>query len=162
MSAQIREDSRRYSSTFRIVFLRRGLASLLVASMSDRERVGMKESEFYPSLPLRPFRTEDAQHYEYQLFRGTALSDALWGRNSDGLERQLLTPHPEIPSAFALADFRELFTPNLSTSLCRFGSTSKRMVTPLHASALNCNGGDFNTSQHGRPVAKLSFGRLSF
>jgi hypothetical protein len=108
MSAQIREDSRRYSSTFRIVFLRRGLASLLVASMSDRERVGMKESEFYPYLPLRPFRTEDAQHYEYQLFRSTALSDPLWGRNSGGLERQLLTPHPEIPSDFALADFREL------------------------------------------------------
>jgi hypothetical protein len=68
----------------------------------------VKESEFYPSLPLRPFRTEDAQHYEHQLFRSTDLSDALWGRNSDGLLRQLLTPYPEIPSDFALADFREL------------------------------------------------------
>lgn len=68
----------------------------------------MKESEFYPSLPLRPFRTEDAQHYEYQLLRSTALSDALWGRNSDGLQRQLFTPHPEIPSDYAVADFREL------------------------------------------------------
>jgi hypothetical protein len=40
--------------------------------------------------------------------RCATLAVALWGRTSDFLERQLLAPHPEIPSGFELADFREL------------------------------------------------------
>jgi hypothetical protein len=38
----------------------------------------------------------------------TALGIALFGKTSDDPHRQLLAPHPEIPSGFDLADFRAL------------------------------------------------------
>jgi hypothetical protein len=36
------------------------------------------------------------------------LAAMLWGRTSSDLQRQLLAPHPVIPSGFELDDFREL------------------------------------------------------
>jgi|SRR5580700_2706273 hypothetical protein len=72
----------------------------------------MDEEEFDSLMKLRPFGTEDAASWESQLRRNIRLSmtlgSALWGRTSGDLQRQLLAPHPEIPSGFDLDDFREL------------------------------------------------------
>ena len=43
-----------------------------------------------------------------QWSRSASLGNALWGRTSADLQRQLLAPHPEIPAGFALSDFRDL------------------------------------------------------
>lgn len=66
----------------------------------------MDEQEF-DSRFQRPFVREDAMQADARARRCTALAVALWG-TSDYLQRQLLAPHPEIPSGFDLADFREL------------------------------------------------------
>jgi hypothetical protein len=68
----------------------------------------MNEEEFDSSMNTRPFGTADALHWEAQLRRSVALGVALWGRTPDDLRRQLLAPHPEIPSGFDLDDFRTL------------------------------------------------------
>lgn len=67
----------------------------------------MEEQEF-DSLFRQPFGSQDAMEWDARLRRSAALATALWGKASDDLERQLLAPHPEIPSGFELADFREL------------------------------------------------------
>jgi hypothetical protein len=67
----------------------------------------MDEQEFDSWFPGRPFVREDAMQADARTCRCTALAAALWG-TADYLERQLLSPHPEIPSGFDLADFREL------------------------------------------------------
>lgn len=64
----------------------------------------MNEEEFDSLKPWRPFGTSDAIRADAQARRCTALAIALFG----DLHRQLLAPHPEIPSGFELADFREL------------------------------------------------------
>ncbi len=66
----------------------------------------MDEQEF-DSRFQRPFAREDAIQADARTRRCTALAVALWG-NADYLQRQLLAPHPEVPSGFELADFREL------------------------------------------------------
>jgi hypothetical protein len=66
----------------------------------------MEEQEFDSRFP-RPFVPEDAIQADDRARRCTALAIALWG-NADYLQRQLLASHPEIPSGFELADFREL------------------------------------------------------
>jgi hypothetical protein len=66
----------------------------------------MDEQEF-DSRFQRPFVREDAMQADARSRRCAALAGALWG-TSDYLDRQLLAPHPEIPSGFDLADFREL------------------------------------------------------
>jgi hypothetical protein len=68
----------------------------------------MDEDEFDASRQGRPFKREDATRAESAACRSTALGVALWGRTAEHLQRQLLGPHPEIPSGFDLADFREL------------------------------------------------------
>jgi hypothetical protein len=68
----------------------------------------MDEENYFESRNWQPFGTKDAARIEAQLRRCSALSEALWGSRSEHLERQLQLPHPEIPSDFALADFREL------------------------------------------------------
>ncbi len=68
----------------------------------------MDEQEFDAQMQLRPFGTADFLRAEAQARRGTALGMALWGKNSDDLQRQLLAPHPEIPAGFDVAGFREL------------------------------------------------------
>jgi hypothetical protein len=68
----------------------------------------MDEEEFDSLMPRRSFGTDDAMRADAQARRSTALGIALWGKTSDDLHRQLLAPHPEIPSGFDLADFREL------------------------------------------------------
>ncbi len=67
----------------------------------------MDEQEFDSRFPGRPFVREDAMQADVRAGRCTALAVALWG-TADYLQRQLLAPHPEIPSGFELADFREL------------------------------------------------------
>jgi hypothetical protein len=72
----------------------------------------MDEEEFDALMKLRPFGTEDAVRWYAQvrgdIGLGMTLGSALWGRTSEDLQRQLLAPHPEIPSGFDLADFRKL------------------------------------------------------
>ena len=68
----------------------------------------MNEQEFDALLPLQPFGTADAMRIDTQWRRCATLAQALWGRNSEDLERQLLAPHPEIPPNFDLDDFRNL------------------------------------------------------
>ena len=68
----------------------------------------MTEDEFDFSIDPRPFGTPEAMQAEDQLRRCIALGAALWGRNSDDLQRRLLAPHPEIPSGFELMDFLKL------------------------------------------------------
>ncbi len=68
----------------------------------------MNEEDFDSSMGSRLFGTADAMQAEAQLRRCIALGAALWGKTSDGLQRQLLAPYPEIPSGFDLADFQKL------------------------------------------------------
>lgn len=72
----------------------------------------MNEEEFDALIKSRPFGTGDVVHWEAELRAHTrlvmTLGDALWGRTSEDAQRQLLTPHPEIPAGFDLADFRKL------------------------------------------------------
>lgn len=63
-----------------------------------------------------PFGTADAAHQDAQLRRLLVLGQALWGGTAEDLRRQLLAPHPAIPSGFALSDFRESL--KLSARIC--------------------------------------------
>ena len=68
----------------------------------------MDEEELDAVLGARPWRVEDATRLEGQWSRSASLGMALWGRTSADLQRQLQAPYPEIPSGFALSDFRDL------------------------------------------------------
>ena len=50
----------------------------------------------------------DGQEFDSLVERSATLTVGLWGRTPDDLQRQLLAPHPEIPSGFDLDDYREL------------------------------------------------------
>ena len=67
----------------------------------------MDEQQF-DSLFQQPFGRQDAIQADARLRRCIALGIKLWGRTSDDLQHQLLSPYPEIPSGFDLEDFREL------------------------------------------------------
>jgi hypothetical protein len=67
----------------------------------------MDEERLDSLMRWPPFGTNDAMRIEAQACRSTALGIALWGKTPDDLRRQLLAPHPEIPSGFDLADFRD-------------------------------------------------------
>ena len=68
----------------------------------------MDEHDFDALFPLRPYAPDDLAQAEARHRRTAALGFALWGRNPAHLERQLLAPHPEIPSGFDLADYHTL------------------------------------------------------
>lgn len=68
----------------------------------------MDEEEFDSFMQWQAFGSEDAMRMDAQFRRTATLAQALWGRTSDDLQRQLLAPHPEIPPNFDLADFRRL------------------------------------------------------
>ncbi len=68
----------------------------------------MNEEEFDSSLPMRPFRREDAMQAEAEAGRCTTLGLALWGRTPADLQCQLDAPYPEIPAGCELADLRSL------------------------------------------------------
>jgi len=68
----------------------------------------MTEEEFDSSMKLRPFGAEEARQAEAQQRRCMTLGFALWGKTPADLQRQLLAPHPEIPSGFDMDDFRKL------------------------------------------------------
>jgi hypothetical protein len=68
----------------------------------------MDEEEFDARMGARPFSLEDARRVQAQWGRSARLGLVLWGKTSGDLERQLLAPHPVIPSGFELSDFREL------------------------------------------------------
>ena len=67
----------------------------------------MNEQEF-DALFQRPFGLEDFKRADGQWGRCATLAVALFGRTPDDLRRQLVASHPEIPSGFELADFRDL------------------------------------------------------
>ena len=71
---------------------------------------------------------------EAQARRLTMLSIALWGSTSADLQRQLLAPHPEIPTGFDLADFRRLYR-NAETIAIRLGDPRCAWVSPGARSA---------------------------
>ena len=64
----------------------------------------MDEQEFDSWPGLRPFESQYVKQFE----RVTTLAAALWGPAPSHLERQLLAPHPEVPTGFDLADFQNL------------------------------------------------------
>jgi hypothetical protein len=68
----------------------------------------MNEEEFDSLMQGRPFGAEDALRADAQLRHIFTLGAALWGRTPGNLQRQLLAPHPEIPSGIGLSDLREL------------------------------------------------------
>jgi hypothetical protein len=94
----------------------------------------MDEEEFDALMNLRPFGTEDAMHWYAQIRGdiglGMTLGSALWGRTSEDLQRQLLAPHPEIPSGFDLADFRKLLQWTAQMSSAVFAVQRMRGLSP--------------------------------
>ena len=88
----------------------------------------MDEQEF-DSLFLRPFGKEDFQRADAQRGRSATLACALFGRTAEDLRRQLVASRPEIPSGFALADFRDLERHVQTISgLLLTGSSNPRMA----------------------------------
>jgi hypothetical protein len=87
----------------------------------------MDEQEF-DALFQRPFGREDLERAEAGLGRCGTLAVALFGRTPEDLRRQLVASHPEIPSGFALADFRDLerHLPTIS-GLVLSGSSNPRL-----------------------------------
>jgi len=57
---------------------------------------------------LPRFGTADAAKLEIRLGRCASLGQALWGKTTEDLRRQLENSHPEIPRGFDLADFQVL------------------------------------------------------
>jgi len=68
----------------------------------------MDEQEFDGLFSSRPFGTQDAKREDARWRRCATLGALLFGRTTDGLRRQLLTSHPEIPPGYDLTDFRDL------------------------------------------------------
>ena len=87
----------------------------------------MDEQEF-DALFQRPFGREDLERAKAGLGRCGTLAVALFGRTPEDLRRQLVASHPEIPSGFALADFRDLerHLPTIS-GLVLSGSSNPRL-----------------------------------
>jgi len=67
----------------------------------------MDEREF-DALFQQPFGKADFQRADAQWGRSATLASALFGRTPEDLRRQLVASHPQIPSGFELADFRNL------------------------------------------------------
>jgi hypothetical protein len=88
----------------------------------------MDEQEF-DALFQQPFGREDFQRLEAGLGRCGTLAAALFGRTPEDLCRQLVASHPEIPSGFTLADFRDLERHAQTISgLVLSGSSNPRLV----------------------------------
>lgn len=68
----------------------------------------MDEQELDALFSSRPFGTQDAKREDARWGRCGTLAALLFGRTPDDLRRQLLSPHPEIPAGYDLADFHAL------------------------------------------------------
>ena len=68
----------------------------------------MDEQEFDALFSSRPFGTQDALREDARWRRCATLGTLLFGKTPDDLRRQFLASHPEIPSGYDLADFRDL------------------------------------------------------
>ena len=88
----------------------------------------MKEEDFDALTQGRPYGTKDAMRAEAQLRRIFTLGAALWGRTPADLQRQLLAPHPEIPSGIGLTDLRELLC-SVEVMLAAFHDDKKAMTS---------------------------------
>src|ERR1700744_372027 len=80
----------------------------------------MTEEEFESSMTLAPFGTADAERAEAQTLRCMSLGVALWGRTTQDMQRQLLAPHPEIPTGFNLEELRRLHRHAQAISLAKW------------------------------------------
>jgi len=88
----------------------------------------MDEQEF-DALFQRPFGRADFQRADAQWGRSATLASALFGRTPEDLRRQLVAAHPQIPSGFELADFRDLQRHVQTISgLVLSGSSNPRMA----------------------------------
>jgi len=88
----------------------------------------MDEQEF-DALFQRPFGRADFQRADAQWGRSATLASALFGRTPEDLRRQLVAAHPQIPSGFELADFRDLQRHVQTISgLVLSGSSNQRMA----------------------------------
>jgi hypothetical protein len=88
---------------------RQPIFSVLPAKLESlRLRESLMTEEELDSLHLPPFGTAEALQMEARQRRFMRLGIALWGKTAADLQRQLLAPHPEIPSGFEMADFRKL------------------------------------------------------
>ena len=79
----------------------------------------MDEEEFEKLIKPRSFGTNEAKQADFHFRRRALLATSLFGKEVDDLRRQLLTPFPEIPLGFDLADFHELlrFTAEISAAM---------------------------------------------
>lgn len=88
----------------------------------------MKEEDFDALMQGHSFGTEDAMRAETQLLRSFTLGAALWGRTPNDLQRQLLAPHPEVPSGIGLTDLQELLR-NVEVMLAAFHDDKKALAS---------------------------------
>jgi hypothetical protein len=112
----------------------------------------MNEEEFDSSMDLRPFGTAEARQVETQLRRRMSLGFELWGKTPADLQRQLLAPHPEIPSGFDLDDFRNL--QQTAQIISEASSNARFAWLPRSVLFLRRFSLVLNVSQHGKPVAR--------
>lgn len=72
----------------------------------------MNEDEFDSLMKSRPFTSKDAERWDAEVRCNmklvATLGSALWGTTAEFMQRQLLASHPELPSGFELAEFRQL------------------------------------------------------
>jgi len=88
----------------------------------------MDEQKF-DALFKRPFARADFQRADAQWGRSATLASALFGSTPEDLRRQLVAAHPQIPSGFELADFRDLKQHVQTISgLVLSGSSNPRMA----------------------------------
>jgi hypothetical protein len=95
----------------------------------------MDEEDLDALLHSRPFGRDDAMRADARARRASTLAVALWGRNSGDLQRQLLAAHPEIPSAFDLADLRDLQR-TVQTIAARLSDPRSTWSLPLAGSSV--------------------------
>src|ERR1700730_17564557 len=87
----------------------------------------MNEEELNSFAQWQPFSRKDAMR---TLDRRVTLANALWGRTSNDLQRQLLGRYPDIPASFELTDFRDLLQSALANSAC-WGGPKFAVMSPF-------------------------------
>jgi hypothetical protein len=110
----------------------------------------MDEEEFDAITGARPFTREDVGRLEAQWHRSATLGIALWGRTSADLQRQLEAPHPEIPSGFAPADFRDLLRTTANLARLSRDARYAAIVAMGHSSATITVGTELFTAWEAR------------
>lgn len=95
----------------------------------------MDEQEFDALFSSRSFGTQDVKREVARWGRCGTLGALLFGRTPDDLRRQLLASHPEIPTGYDLADFRDLQR-HLELVTGALGDPRNTWLSPLRTAAL--------------------------